>query len=198
MNICGYNVLPSTFILTEMNTQLYRHFDENEGLLYVGISLSTFNRLSQHKDHSGWFKKIKNVTIEHFETREEAMAAERKAIKSENPKFNIAMRKTMVEIEKEQKALTQEQYRLEKLAMAERKQVVQRYVQHQLAYHLDDLRGVLSMTKDELHRHVAEGRLSTFEVEGRMSHKSKGLKMKPMVSGWALIDFINYLESKNK
>ena len=198
MKVCGYNVLPSIFILTEMTTQLYRHFDESRSLLYVGISLSTFNRLSQHRDHSDWFKTITNVTIEHFPTREEAMAAERKAIKSENPKFNIAMRKTMAEIEKEQKALTKEQYRIEQLAMAERKQVVQRYVQHQLAYHLDDLRGVLSMTKDELHRHVAEGRLSTFEVEGRMSHKSKELKMKPMVSGWALIDFINYLESKKK
>ena len=181
-----------------MTTQLYRHFDESRTLLYVGISLSTFNRLSQHRDHSDWFKSITNVTIEHFPTREEAMAAERQSIKSENPKFNIAMRKTMAEIEKEQKALTQEQYRLEKLAMAERKQVIERYVQYHLAYHLDDLRGILSITKDELHRHVAEGRLSTFEVEGRMSHKSKGLKMKPMVSGWALIDFINYLESKKK
>jgi predicted GIY-YIG superfamily endonuclease len=181
-----------------MTTQLYRHFDESRNLLYVGISLSTFNRLSQHRDHSDWFKSITNVTIEHFPTREEAMAAERQSIKSENPKFNIAMRKTMAEIEKEQKALTQEQYRLEKLAMAERKQVIERYVQYHLAYHLDDLRGILGITKDELHRHVAEGRLYTFEVEGRMSHKSKELKMKPMVSGWALIDFINYLESKKK
>ena len=95
-----------------MTTQLYRHFDESRNLLYVGISLSTFNRLSQHRDHSDWFKSITNVTIEHFPTREEAMAAERQSIKSENPKFNIAMRKTMAEIEKEQKALTQEQYRL--------------------------------------------------------------------------------------
>lgn len=192
MKRCGYNVLPSTFILTEMNTQLYRHFDENNSLLYVGISLSTFNRLSQHKDHSEWFKKIKNVTIEHFPTREEAMAAERQAIKSENPKFNIAMRKTMAEIEKEQK----EQNKITQLAMAEKSKLTKRYVEHWLAYHLDDLRGMLSMTKDELHRHVAEGRLSTFQVEGRMSYKSKELKMKTMVSGWALIDFINYLENK--
>lgn len=180
-----------------MHTQLYRHFDESNSLLYVGISLSTFNRLSQHRDHSEWFKKVKNVTIEHFSTREEAMAAERTAIKSENPKFNIAMRKTMAEIEKEQKALTQK-LKIETLASAEKKGVHARYVQHQLAYHLDDLKGLLNITRDELYRHVAEGRLSTFEVEGRMSHKSKGLKMKPMVSGWALIDFINYLERKKK
>jgi predicted GIY-YIG superfamily endonuclease len=175
-----------------MNTQLYRHFDESNNLLYVGISLSAFHRLSQHRDHSEWFKKIKNLTIEHFATREEAMAAERKAIKSENPKFNIAMRKTMAEIDREQK----EQNKITQLAMAEKFKLVQRYIQHQLTYKLDDLRGILNMTSNELHRHVAEGRLSTFEVEGRMSSRTNEIKMKTMVSGWALIDFINYLENK--
>lgn len=175
-----------------MNTQLYRHFDENNRLLYVGISLSTFARLSQHKDHSEWFKRVTQVTIEHFSTREEAMAAEREAIKAEGPKFNIAMRKTMAEIEKEQK----EQKKLIQLAMEEKSKLTQRYVQHYLVYKLDDLRHMLSMTSNELNRHVAEGRLSTFEVEGRMSYSSKELKMKKMVSGWALIDFINYLENK--
>ena len=192
MTRCGYNVLPSTFILTEMNTQLYRHFDESRNLLYVGISLSTFNRLSQHKDHSDWFKKIKNVTIEHFPTREEAMAAERQAIKSENPKFNIALRKTVAEIEKEQK----EQTRLTQLAMAEKFKLFQRFIEHKLTYKLDDLRNILNMTSHELNRHVAEGRLSTFEVEGRVSTKTNQIMMKTMVSGWALIDFINYLENK--
>ena len=185
-------MLPSTFILTEMTTQLYRHFDKNNNLLYVGISLSTFNRLSQHKDHSGWFYGITNVTIEHFPTREEALAAERKAIKSEAPKFNIAMRKTMAEIEKEER----EQKRITQLAMAEKFKLVQRYVEHQLAYKLIDVRQILNITSNELNRHVAEGRLSTFEVEGRMSTKTNQIMMKTMVSGWALIDFVNYLENK--
>jgi len=192
MKVCGYNVLPSIFILTEMTTQLYRHFDKNNNLLYVGISLSTFHRLSQHRDHSGWFYGITNVTIEHFDKREEALAAERKAIKSENPKFNIASRKTVAEIEKEQK----EQTKLTQLAMAEKFKLVQRFIEHQLTYKLDDLRSILNMTSHELARHVAEGRLSTFEVEGRMSTKTNEIKMKTMVSGWALIDFINYLENK--
>jgi predicted GIY-YIG superfamily endonuclease len=192
MKVCGYNVLPSIFILTEMTTQLYRHFDKNNNLLYVGISLSTFHRLSQHRDHSGWFYGITNVTIEHFDKREDALAAERKAIKSENPKFNIASRKTVAEIEKEQK----EQTKLTQLAMAEKFKLFQRFIEHQLTYKLDDLRNILNMTSHELNRHVAEGRLSTFEVEGRVSTKTNEIKMKTMVSGWALIDFINYLENK--
>ena len=60
-----------------MKTQLYRHFDVDKKLLYVGISLNTFARLSQHKDHSQWFEQIKTVTLENFDTREEAMAAEK-------------------------------------------------------------------------------------------------------------------------
>ena len=88
---------------TSMNTQLYRHFDNSNTLLYVGISLSTFARLSQHKDHSPWFKQVNRVEIQHFDTREEAMAAERQAIKTENPTFNIAMKKTLAEIDKEKR-----------------------------------------------------------------------------------------------
>lgn len=68
--------------------QLYRHFGDCEELLYIGISLSTANRLAQHKNQSGWFHLIKNVTIENFSTRELAIAAEKKAIIEEHPKYN--------------------------------------------------------------------------------------------------------------
>ncbi len=69
--------------LTEGNpkrTQLYRHFDCNGVLLYVGVSLSALHRLSKHRKHAHWFNQIKRVEIEDFETREEALAAEGDAI----------------------------------------------------------------------------------------------------------------------
>lgn len=69
--------------------QLYRHFDDEGQLLYVGISLSAVNRLSQHKGSAQWFSKIAEVRVEKFSTREEALAAEKAAIISEKPKFNI-------------------------------------------------------------------------------------------------------------
>ena len=175
-----------------MNTQLYRHFDEGRNLLYVGISLSTFARLSQHKDHSAWLKKIKSVEIENFETREEAMAAERNAIRTEDPKFNIAMKKTMAEIEKEKKQLIQE-VRIEQ----QKSEVISRYVDYRLAYKMDDVMLILNMQRSELERHINDGRLSFFEVEGRPSG-GRPPKIKKMVSGWSLIDFINYLERKSK
>ena len=53
--------------LAEGATQhLYRHFDEWDNLLYVGVSLSTIQRLSQHNRHYHWFNNIIKITIENF------------------------------------------------------------------------------------------------------------------------------------
>lgn len=177
-----------------MNTQLYRHFDEAHQLLYVGISLSTFARLSQHRFHSSWFAKIKSVEIEHFETRAEAMAAEREAIKNESPMFNIAMKKTMAQIEEERRQLGR-QASVKDARIEEEKNAITRYVGYQLAYEMDDLRGLLNMQRSELEHHANQGNLSFFEVEGRPA-RGRPPKIKRMVSGWSLIDFIGYLERK--
>jgi hypothetical protein len=68
--------------------QLYRHFDTEGRLLYVGISLSTVSRLSQHKDTSEWFAAISRVTVERFPTRKDALLAEAAAIATEAPSYN--------------------------------------------------------------------------------------------------------------
>ena len=189
----GYNVLQLTTILSEMTSQLYRHFDEGSNLLYVGISLNTFARLSQHKQHAKWFEKIKSVKIEHFETREQAIAAEKWAIKQENPKFNIALKKTMAEIEQEKKDLMVETSRI----MQEKMMVLTRRVDYRVAYTQGEVKQMLNMTQTELDRHMDENKLSFFTVEGRPS-RGRPPKLHRMVSGWSLIDFIDYLERKNK
>jgi hypothetical protein len=71
-------------------TQLYRHFDDEGRLLYVGISLSAITRLAQHRSASHWSRAIVRVEIEHFDTRREALMAEAKAIIEERPLHNIA------------------------------------------------------------------------------------------------------------
>lgn len=69
-------------------TALYRHFDADHSLLYVGISLNAISRLEQHKAAS-WSGDIASVEIEYFQTRQEAADAERQAIKAERPRWNI-------------------------------------------------------------------------------------------------------------
>ena len=69
-------------------TSLYRHFSADGELLYVGVSLNTVARLVAHQHRSEWFDKIASITIEKFESRDAAEAAETAAIKAEAPKFN--------------------------------------------------------------------------------------------------------------
>lgn len=68
---------------------LYRHYDENGTLLYIGVSTSFFERLSQHKCHSTWFNQIQTMTLERFSTKVEMLKAEKKAIKKEKPVHNV-------------------------------------------------------------------------------------------------------------
>jgi len=75
---------------SEVETELYRHFDSAGKLLYVGISLNTVARLAQHRNESNWFKQIDTIKIQHFPTRGAALRAELAAIRTEKPKYNIA------------------------------------------------------------------------------------------------------------
>jgi predicted GIY-YIG superfamily endonuclease len=68
---------------------LYRHFDKDGRLLYVGISLSAVQRLGQHRYGACWFDQITTVTIEQHPDRKAVEAAEREAIKREKPIFNV-------------------------------------------------------------------------------------------------------------
>lgn len=70
-------------------TALYRHFDRQGRLLYVGVSLNAVNRLSQHRDAS-WFQEIERITIRWLPTRESALVAEAVAIATERPIHNVA------------------------------------------------------------------------------------------------------------
>lgn len=71
-----------------MKTALYRHYAADGQLLYVGISLSAANRLSQHARDSNWFGDIARVEVEHYASRTLAMEVERLAIKNESPLWN--------------------------------------------------------------------------------------------------------------
>jgi predicted GIY-YIG superfamily endonuclease len=74
-------------------TELYRHFDKDDRLLYVGISLSTAHRLAEHRCVSGWSSKVVKITIERFPTRKAALEAERNAIQAEAPIHNVTGKK---------------------------------------------------------------------------------------------------------
>lgn len=71
--------------------ELYRHYDENDNLLYVGVSHNAMNRYKrQHKLKAEWARYTVKMTIERFERRCDALAAEAKAIAEEKPAYNAA------------------------------------------------------------------------------------------------------------
>jgi predicted GIY-YIG superfamily endonuclease len=76
-----------------MKTALYRHFDKKDKLLYVGISLSAIHRLTQHKNSSDWTKEAVRMETEWFDSKSDALTAEREAIVKENPCHNVLINK---------------------------------------------------------------------------------------------------------
>ena len=67
---------------------LYRYFDAEQVLLYVGISGELAVREQAHVDRSEWMNFAASSTIERHETPEEVRGAESEAIKAEHPIFN--------------------------------------------------------------------------------------------------------------
>ena len=57
-------------------------------LLYVGISKSIMNRLSQHRRDKPWWVEVSTIRVQHFSSRVKAEDLEQKAIKKEKPLYN--------------------------------------------------------------------------------------------------------------
>ena len=104
-------------------TDLYRLYDTNGVLLYVGISNRWPSRMKQHTKDKQWFNSVGKVEISHYCTRREAEAAEKAAIKSERPIHNVLHNKKeatkpvqdvyemMTQLLKDHSLLTIRQYR---------------------------------------------------------------------------------------
>ena len=75
---------------------LYRHYDKTGRLLYVGITNDPGRRWEQHRGKA-WWTEVVNTKIEHFPDRTSVLEAERRAIVSERPWWNISGNKDVVE-----------------------------------------------------------------------------------------------------
>lgn len=70
---------------------LYRFYDKDERLLYVGISLHAAQRASNHRMDKAWWSDVTRMDVQHLNvaTRPEAEAIERRAITDERPLYNV-------------------------------------------------------------------------------------------------------------
>lgn len=75
--------------MVNRRTCVYRAYDADQRLLYVGISVNLDGRLSKHHS-SAWWPAVVEIAVQWFEGREAAKAAERRAISEEHPIYNVS------------------------------------------------------------------------------------------------------------
>ncbi len=75
--------------LSKKKTALYRCYDRDGALLYVGASILPCTRTMCHAASKEWQYDIARITLEWFSTRPKALAAERRAIREEKPMKNV-------------------------------------------------------------------------------------------------------------
>lgn len=69
-------------------TAVYRLYDADERLLYVGVAVSPRARLSTHAREKPWWGDVKREVVEWHPERSAALAAEAVAIHAEGPVYN--------------------------------------------------------------------------------------------------------------
>lgn len=67
---------------------LYRFYSDSGQLLYVGITNNPGARFSQHQADKPWWHDVAGISVEKHETRQDALAAEARAIEVERPLHN--------------------------------------------------------------------------------------------------------------
>lgn len=71
-------------------TALYKAYDADGALIYVGISGDWAKRLCQHRGASPWYYDIARLEVEWFSDRWQALAREKALIAEHEPKWNWA------------------------------------------------------------------------------------------------------------
>lgn len=70
-------------------TALYRIRGEDDVLIYIGITNGIPVRWNGHQAVQPWWDEVRSLTVEWYDTRGEAEAAEKAAILAEQPKYNV-------------------------------------------------------------------------------------------------------------
>ena len=68
---------------------LYRLFCADGHLLYIGITDSWERRRQQHAYEKAWWDEVAHVLLIPLDGRQEALAAESAAIRTERPRYNV-------------------------------------------------------------------------------------------------------------
>lgn len=76
---------------------VYRLYDLEDRLLYIGATYSVKLRMEHHRYQTPWFSEVARVEAETFPTRRDAFTAEARAIYAESPLYNVRHKPGYVE-----------------------------------------------------------------------------------------------------
>ncbi|OMB79266.1 GIY-YIG nuclease family protein [Mycolicibacterium conceptionense] len=69
---------------------LYRFFDAEGGLLYIGKSVNAWHRFSDHRRSSTFYPEAASITLQRgFSDEVDLIEAEAAAIRAEQPRYNV-------------------------------------------------------------------------------------------------------------
>jgi hypothetical protein len=71
-------------------TELYRMYDADDQLLYIGVTCNKAARWHSHRRNSAWWKLVARKELTTYPDRSAALTAELAAIQAEKPLHNIA------------------------------------------------------------------------------------------------------------
>jgi predicted GIY-YIG superfamily endonuclease len=69
-------------------TSIYRYYDRDGKLIYVGITGAGMIRQTQHNRMADWWRFVSTQEVEHVDTRQDALRRERELIRLHRPPFN--------------------------------------------------------------------------------------------------------------
>ena len=147
----------------EKPTHLYRHYNGDGELLYVGISYNVMARLKNHRETARWFDEIRRIEVQVYHSRFDAELAEKQMIKELRPRWNIVHNEVETEY---------------KYAVGVRDKTIKNFVRYILNRDYDHWQAacLIGMDSIDLWDDILDGKVKT--VENFESNEQ------PFLSGW--------------
>ncbi|MFE3933264.1 GntR family transcriptional regulator [Streptomyces goshikiensis] len=74
--------------ISTVRTAVYRLYDADECLLYVGITMNLDQRFADHRRQKFWWHLVERQDVRWYDSRPEAEVVETEAIRTENPLYD--------------------------------------------------------------------------------------------------------------
>lgn len=165
---------------------LYRHFDSNKQLLYIGITNNIHSRISGHRLISKWFLDIANITLEHFPSRSMLIKAEIEAIQKEHPKHNVINKTSQVDVEKIKRKELERQRQQRKDSELD---LLNKVVTFKPMYTLADAARLLDIPDIRVKTLIQRNHISSVITRYNGEYPRYG------ITGWQMLEFIEHLQS---